>query len=449
MKKSVTIPVVVILMLALVALVAACGGSTTTTTAATTATTAAPSTDTTAAPSTDTTAAPSTDTTAAPTTTSVAFNTEPIKIGHIVNLTGPEAMIGAGQKKAFDAAFAALGGKINGKPVEVVTGDAQGSDSAAVDVARKMVEQDKVVAIIGPTEIGQKMGVANYLKGVGIPEIIYNPSPSVIFQDNKWAVGSGGTTPMNPTVMADYLYNVAGIKTIDTLTEDSSAGKSFMDPLTTLFTKLGGKVVTQQWVSESITDFSSYLTALKPANVLVAWEPGDAGIALFTEWYQLGIYKKMPIVAAFHGGMTDSYIINALPPKVAAAVAAAGTTAPMMYDPNWQDPINQDFIKQLTPVLGFPPGDDGFSGPYQSALLFAEAVKATNGDTTPATLLAAIYAAKFTGPEGLESFVAGQNAALKNVTIVKVAPIPGLTPVQYHYETVKTYTNVPADGLTQ
>jgi hypothetical protein len=100
-------------------------------------------------------------------------------------------------------------------------------------------------------------------------------------------------------------------------------------------------------------------------------------------------------------------------------------------------------------VLGFPPGDDGFSGPYQSALLFAEAVKATNGDTTPATLLAAIYAAKFTGPEGLESFVAGQNAALKNVTIVKVAPIPGLTPVQYHYETVKTYTNVPADGLTQ
>jgi len=58
----------------------------------------------------------------------------------------------------------------------VVTGDAQGSDWAAVDVARKMVEQDKVVAIIGPTEIGQKMGVANYLKGVGIPEIIYNPS---------------------------------------------------------------------------------------------------------------------------------------------------------------------------------------------------------------------------------------------------------------------------------
>ena len=445
MKKLLLLTAIVLLVVVGV-FAAACGSGTTTTTAVTTATTAAPSTDTTAAPSTDTTAAPSTETTG---TTAAAFNTEPVKIGHIVNLTGPEAMIGAGQQKAFDAAFAAIGGKINGKPVEVVTGDAQGSDSAAVDVARKMVEQDKVVAIVGPTEIGQKMGVANYLKGVGIPEIIYNPSPSVIFQDNKWAVGSGGTTPMNPTAMADYLYNVAGIKTIDTLTEDNSAGKSFMDPLTTLFTKLGGQVLTQQWVSEEITDFSSYLTTLKPADALVAWEPGGAGIALFTQWYQLGIYKKMPIHAAFHGGFTDSFIISALPPEVAAAVAAAGTAAPMMYDPNSQDQVNQDFIKQLTPALGFPPGDDGFSGPYQSAMLLAAAITATNGDTTPDALISAIYAAKFTGPEGPESFVAGQNAALKNVTIVKVAPIPGLTPVTYHYETLKTYTNVPADGLTQ
>jgi branched-chain amino acid transport system substrate-binding protein len=444
--KKLLILTTIVLLVAVGVLAAACGSATTTTTAAPATTTAPP---TTAAPSTETTAAPSTDTTAAPTTTSVAFNTDPIKVGHIVNLTGPEAMIGAGQQKAFDAAIAAMGGKINGKPIEVVTGDAQGQASSAVDVARKMVENDKVAAIIGPTEIGQKMAVADYLKGAGIPQIIYNPSPPNIFQGNQWAVGSGGTVAMNPSCMADYLYKTMGIKTIDTLTEDNSAGKAFMDPLTTTFTALGGTVVQQQWVSEEITDFSSYLTALKDADALIAWEPGSAGIALFTQWYQLGIYKKMPIHAAFHGGFTDSFIINALAPEVAAAVAAGGTSAPMMYDPSSQDPVNQAFIQQLTQVLGFPPGDDGFSGPYQSALLLAEAVKATNGDTTPAALIKAIFASKFTGPEGVESFAAGSQSALKNVSIVQVVPIPHADPVQYMYKTLYTYENVPAGGLAE
>jgi len=434
----------IVLLVGVFAFATACGTTSTTTTAVTTATTAAPSTTTapptTAAPSTETTAAPSTETTA-------AFNTEPIKIGHIVNLTGPEAMVGQGQQKAFDAAWAAIGNKINGKPVEIITGDAQGQPDAAVDVAKKMVENDKVVAIVGPTEIGQKMAVAGYLKNVGIPQIIYNPSPPVVFQDNKWAVGSGGTVAMNPTCMADYLYKTMGIKTIDTLTEDNSAGKAFMDPLTTTFTALGGTVVQQQWVSEEITDFSSYLTALKPADALVAWEPGSAGIALFTQWYQLGIYKKMPIEAAFHGGFTDPFIINALPPDCAAQVAKSGTYAPMMYDPGSQEQGNQDFIKALTPALGFPPSDDGFSGPWQSALLLQNAITATNGDTTPATLLDAIYASKITGPEGAESFDSGQNAALKNVSIVQVIAIPGVTPTAYTYKTVYTYEAVPVGGL--
>ena len=414
----------------------ACGSSTvTTTTAASTVTTVAPSTDTTAA---------STETTVASTETTVAATGEPIKIGHIVDLTGAEAMVGKGFEASLAYAFQSIGNQVAGRPVEIVVGDAQGQASVAVDLAKKMVEQDKVVAIFGPTQVGEKMAVANYLKSVGIPLMLYNPSPPNIFTDNKWVVGSAGTTLQSPTAMADYLYNQLKYTKIDTLTQDNTAGRAFITPLTDYFTKVGGTVVQQQWVPVPTPDFSSYLTTLKTADALVAWDSGSDAIALLTQWHQLGIDKKMPIVAAFHGGFTDPFIPAAMADADAAAVV--GTLAPMTYAPDSQDQVNLDFVKGFTPVLGFPPGDDSASGPYQAAQLFQAAVTATNGDTSPDKLIAAIFAAKIVGPEGPESFAPGQQAATKNVYIVKVDKVPNAAKT-YHYVTVFTYKDVPPTGL--
>ena len=55
---------------------------------------------------------------------SSAAPTGPIKVGHIVNLTGPEAMVGEGQAKILEAAFENIG-PISGRTVEVITEDAK------------------------------------------------------------------------------------------------------------------------------------------------------------------------------------------------------------------------------------------------------------------------------------------------------------------------------------
>ena len=378
---------------------------------------------------------------------SAAATTGPIKVGHIVNLTGPEAMVGAIQSKCLNEAFKQMG-PIDGRTVEVITEDAQGEAASAIDAARKLVESDHVVAIIGPTEIGQKMAVANYLKTAGIPEIIYNPSPPILFQGNKWVVGSGGSTPQNPSCMGDYIYKKASYRTINTLTEDNSGGRAFMDPLTQIFTQLGGKVLKQQWVPENVGDFSPYLTTLPAADALIAWEPGGAGVKLWTQWYQLGIYKTTPMDAAFHGGFTDAFIPMALPKDVATAMV--GAMAPQVYSPENPSPENKAFVDAITPVLGYPPSDDGASGPWQAALLLQAGVQAANGDTSPDKLLAGMLGASFVGPEGPESFAAGQQIATKTVYILKVTFVPaaGFAPDHYTYTTIGTYKDVPPEGYT-
>jgi branched-chain amino acid transport system substrate-binding protein len=435
MKKRYLLAGLLVLLLAVALTAIACGGEETTTTAApSTETTAAPSTTTAVAPSTETTAAPSTETTAAPTG-------EPIKVGHIVNLTGPEAMVGEGQAKTLEAAFEYIGA-INGRTVEVITEDAKGEAAAAVDAARKLVENDKVVAIFGPTEIGQKMAVANYIKSAGIPQLTYNPSPLNAFEGNQWLVGTGGATPQPGSVMGDYLAKTLGWKTINTLTEDNSAGRAFMDPLTTVFTQLGGQVAKQAWVPEEVGDFSPYLTTLPAADGLAAWEPGGAGITFWSQWYATGVYKKLPVAAAFHGGFTDSFIPMSLEPEVAAAMV--GTPASQGYSPDADTPENKVFQETMTPILGFPPSDDGSSGPWQAALVFANGLKATNGDTSPDKLLAGILGSTTVGPEGTTSFN-GSNAATRTYYICEVFQVPGQDNV-FTYKTVQTYEAVPPTG---
>jgi ABC-type branched-subunit amino acid transport system substrate-binding protein len=348
-----------------------------------------------------------------------AAPTGPIKVGHIVNLTGPEAMVGEGQAKVLEEAFKTIGA-INGRTVEVITEDAKGESASAVDAARKLVESDGVVAIFGPTEIGQKLAVASDMT-------------------------TGGATPQAPSIMGDYIAQDLGWKSINTLTEDNSGGRAFMDPLTEVFTKEGGEVVKQAWVPEDVGDFSPILTTLPPADGLAAWEPGGAGIKFWSQWYATGVYKKLPVAAAFHGGFTDPFIPKSLPANIAAEMV--GTPASQGYSPDSDTPENQEMQAALTPVLGFPPADDGASGPWQAALVFQAGVEANNGDTAADTLVPAILGSTVVGPEGTTSFASGSHAATRTYYIVEVFQVPGKKGV-FTYKTVKTYDAVPPEGFT-
>lgn len=165
---------------------------------------------------------------------------EPIKIGHIADLTGSEALTGAEAKRSLEFAAEQLSG-IAGRPVEVITRDAQGTANGAADAARMLVESDGVVAIFGPNQAGQKTAVSEYCADVGIPLILYNGTPSYLFATNPWLIGVGGANPQM-TVMADFAYNGLGYRTVNIVTMDNIGFKTFTDDFTSAFEALGGRL---------------------------------------------------------------------------------------------------------------------------------------------------------------------------------------------------------------
>ena len=86
---------------------------------------------------------------------------EPVKIGAIFSVTGAASFLGEPEKNTVLMLKEQINksGGINGRPVEIIIEDSKSDESAAVLAAKKLIERDKVIAIIGPSTTGESMAV--------------------------------------------------------------------------------------------------------------------------------------------------------------------------------------------------------------------------------------------------------------------------------------------------
>jgi len=364
-----------------------------------------------------------------------------IKIGQIVDLTGPESSIGKKQENSLLFANKAIP-TIAGAKVTIIVGDAEGTPQGAQDQATKLIKQDKVVAIFGPTQVSEKSAAAVICKKYKVPMFLYNPSPTGLFK-NQYVVGCGGSTPQNPSAEAVYAYKILKKRTVSTLAPTGLNGHQFMDPFTKTFKRLGGKVLSQKWVATGTSDYSPFITTIKQADCLAAWVTGADAIAFWNAYYSSGRYQSMPVVGVFSGGFTQGFI--SIPLSQPCADAFLGVTSPSFYSPDSTSAVNKAFIKGYTDIIGQPPADDADSGPYQAYLVYKAAVEKIKGKTATAAVLAAVKKVKVFGPEGTTAFT-GSNCASKTISILKNVAGNG-RPFKWDYSTVKQYTHVSPLGL--
>jgi branched-chain amino acid transport system substrate-binding protein len=379
-------------------------------------------------------------TTLSPTTTVPPATGGTIKIGEIRSLTGNLAMSSELMNKAFDLAFSQVNYQVANKNIEIIVGDSKGDPTVAVDVARRMVESDKVDMIVGATSVGENFALATYCNQVGIPHVLNSTFPIAALANNKWVIAAGGTPAQSASAMGDYIYTQLNYRNIDILTQDNTSGRAFLTPLTTTFKARGGTVVQETYTAFPAPDFAPYLTALKPADALVAWTAGADAIKFLTQYQEMGIDKTLPLVGAFHGSFLVPVVLNELPP--ATADAYVGSLVPSPYSPDLDSDESRAFVAAVQEKLGVVP-DDTESGPYGVALIIIEALKATNGDTTPAALMQALLNVSLTGPEGAVSFDQATKVLIRNIYICKVAK----EGTGYALQHVFSYEGVGANGL--
>jgi branched-chain amino acid transport system substrate-binding protein len=114
-----------------------------------------------------------------------------IKVGAIFSVTGPAAFLGGPEQKTAEMLVEKINneGGVDGQKIELIVKDSGGKPETAISMAKQLIEEQKVLAIIGPSTSGETMAIKNIcqegktiLLSCAAAEDIVNPVASYVFK---------------------------------------------------------------------------------------------------------------------------------------------------------------------------------------------------------------------------------------------------------------------------
>lgn len=315
-----------------------------------------------------------------------AATAEPIRIGVVVSLTGNYAGLGEPEKATLQMEADKLNasGGINGRPVELIFEDDATDEAQAVAATSKLIEQDKVVALIGATGSGQTMAMRSDVDRAQIPQVsmagataVTNPLDKLVFQ-----------TPWSNTIVVPFelaAMKKAGITKIAVVSDTGGFGKDGLAVLQAEAPKAGIKVVASQTFNPGDTDMSSQLTNIKKtdAQAIVIWNAGKEAAVVVKNAKDLGL--KLPIYGS-HGNARDEFIQGSGDAAEGVRIAAGKILVPETYGTDTEAyKVATDFVTRFTAKTGAAPST--FAGhAYDAFHLIVGAAGRIKGEITPAAL---------------------------------------------------------------
>jgi branched-chain amino acid transport system substrate-binding protein len=251
-----------------------------------------------------------------------AADTKPVKIGAIFSVTGPASFLGAPEEKTvrmFVDKLNAAGG-VNGQQIALVLKDSGGSPEKAVSFARQLIEEEKVLAIIGPSTSGETMQIKALceenqmiLVSCAAAEVIVNPVAQYVFK-----------TPQKDSQAVTWIYRTMrdkGISKIAVLTGNDGFGAAGKKQLEDLAKTEGIEILANEVYDKQATDLTDVLTKVKGTRgvqAVVNWSIVPAQSIVAKNMKQLGL--NVPLFQS-HGFGNRKYVEQ-------AGVAAEGTLFP-------------------------------------------------------------------------------------------------------------------------
>ena len=194
---------------------------------------------------------------------------ETLKIGALLAVTGPSSFLGGPEARTLEMLVEQVNAKggINGNKVELLLKDTAGNPEKAISLAKQLLEEEKVLAVVGPSSSGETMSVKKIFEDAKTPllscaaaEVIVNPLASWVFK-----------TPQNDSSAAIKIFmemNKLGISKIAVLVDNSGFGKAGKEQLQKIAPEYKIEVVEAEVYDAKATDLSAVVAKIK-ANAAV------------------------------------------------------------------------------------------------------------------------------------------------------------------------------------
>jgi len=280
---------------------------------------------------------------------------EPIKLGAFFDLTGTSSAIGTPTKLVAEMVVKKINdeGGINGRPLELVIADDEGDPTKAAIIAKKFIESDKVVAIIGPTRTDTGMASKPIIEQKKVPTFMcLGRDPPVTVKPFQWTFKSPQRTSV--AVQKTYAYlKKKGIQKIAIITAGDGFGKDGKSWLEKMAPEYGLQIVGNESFQPTDSDMTTQLVKIKAASpeAIICWTIGKAGSIVAKNTKQLAIQAPLfqchglpdPIYIQLAGEASEGNIM----PSTKLMVAD------QLSDSDPQKRVIQDFIRLYTDVYHY------------------------------------------------------------------------------------------------
>ncbi len=336
-----------------------------------------------------------------------------VKIGMVEPLTGSVAYNGKsvveGARLAVEEMNAA--GGILGKKIELIIEDGQCTPANSVNATEKLVQKDKVAAIVGAFCSSATAAIMPVAQKYKIPLITGVSSQATLTeQGNPYFFRAAETDALMARAFAKILANDLKLTKVAYIGVNDDWGRGGVAEFSRDLSELGVKTVLTEYFDHGTTDFFTLLTKLraaKPDGVFVAAETQDGSI-LVKQIREMGLDAKVFGV----GSWATADFINL------AGKAAEGIHAAVPYASSMESPRNQTFVKNYEAKYGVKPGKYGAAG-YNALNITAQAI-ARAGGTDAEAIRAALFKTRYVAPNGVYQFTAKGQAYGFDAVLVRV-----------------------------
>jgi branched-chain amino acid transport system substrate-binding protein len=245
-----------------------------------------------------------------------------IKIGSVLSVTGPASFLGDPEKKTLEMYVDEINAKggVNGQKLKLIVYDDGGNPNNAKTFATRLVEEDKIDAMVGGSTTGATLAMIPVFEDAKIPFISLAGAIQIIQPVRKWVFKTPHTDTMAcEKIFADLKHRK--LTNVALISGTGGFGKSMSAQCHKVAGQAGIKIVIEETYGPRDSDMTPQLTKIhNTAGVQAVVNPGfGQGPAIVTRnYHQLGI--KLPFYQS-HGVCSKDYI------KLAGA-AAEGVRLP-------------------------------------------------------------------------------------------------------------------------
>lgn len=303
-------------------------------------------------------------------------NAAEIKIGSFVSATGPASFLGEPEEKTLKHYVDAINkaGGINGDTLKLVIYDDGGDANKARTFATRLIEEDKVVAVVGGSTTGTTMAAVPVFEDAQVPFISLAGAVVIVEPVKKFTFKTPHTDRMACEKIFDDMKK-RGLTKIGMISGTDGFGKSMRDECVKVNARFGVEILAEETYGPRDSDMTAQLTNLKgKAGIQALINPGfGQGPAIVTRnTKQLGI--SLPLYQS-HGVASKSFI--ELAGDAAEGVrlpAAALLVADKLADNDPQKKLAVDYKTTFEKVTGQPVSTFGGHA-YDGLLILADAIK--------------------------------------------------------------------------